>query len=47
MISPAADAGDTATLAETLPPVVTLLGGVPALTLLAMMALRYIASGTI
>ncbi|MFN2378511.1 MAG: hypothetical protein ABR538_18420 [Candidatus Binatia bacterium] len=47
MISTTADSGDSATLADTLPAVVTLLGGVPTLTLLAMMALRYIASGTI
>lgn len=38
---------DSATLADTLPPVVMLLGGVPVLTLLVMTAVRYVASGTI
>jgi len=38
---------DPVTLAETLPPVVMLLGGVPALTVLVMTAVRYVASGTI
>ncbi|HEY2776233.1 MAG TPA: hypothetical protein VGK20_19485 [Candidatus Binatia bacterium] len=34
-------------LHETLPPVAMLLGGVPALTILVMTAVRYVASGTI
>lgn len=34
------------TLAEALPSVATLLGGVPVLTVLVMTAARYIASGS-
>ncbi|MFN2425030.1 MAG: hypothetical protein ABR587_01140 [Candidatus Binatia bacterium] len=34
-------------LAETLPSVALLLGGVPVLTVLMMTAFRYVASGTI
>lgn len=40
-------ADDEVTLAETLPPAATLLAGVPALTILAMIAIRYVASGTL
>jgi len=47
MMNPAAMSQDHLTLAETLPPVVTLLGGVPTATLLVMLAFRYVTSGTI
>ena len=39
------DGMTTMTLAETLPPVAMLLGGVPILTVLVMTAARYVASG--
>ena len=42
-----ADVDDPVSIADTLPQVVLLLGGVPVLTLLAMTAIRYVASGTI
>jgi hypothetical protein len=42
----AATADDTITLADTFTPAVTLLGGVPILTVLCMTAVRYVASGT-
>jgi hypothetical protein len=42
----AASANDPITLADTITPAVTLLGGVPILTVLCMTAVRYIASGT-
>ncbi len=42
----AATADETITLSDTITPAVTLLGGVPMLTLLCMMAVRYVASGT-
>lgn len=42
-----ADMDEPVSLADTLPPVVLLLGGVPVLTLLVMTAIRYVASGTI
>jgi len=35
------------TLADSLPPIAMLLGGVPLLTILAMTAARYVASGTL
>jgi hypothetical protein len=35
------------TLADTLVPVATLLGGVPLLTVLVMTAARYVSSGTL
>lgn len=42
-----ADDGMTGiTLADTLPPVAMLLGGVPVLTVLVMAAARYVASGS-
>jgi len=47
MINPFATVDDPVTLADTLPPVVLLLGGVPVLTLLVMTAVRYVASGTL
>lgn len=43
----AAMAEDEVAVAEMLPPAATLLAGVPALTILAMIAIRYIASGTL
>jgi hypothetical protein len=49
MTSQAATARDEFTvtpLADALPPVAMLLGGVPVLTVLVMTAARYIASGT-
>jgi hypothetical protein len=46
MSNHAATAEETITLADTITPAVTLLGGVPVLTVLCMTALRYIASGT-
>ena len=42
----AATSDDSVTLADTLPPVAILLGGVPILTVLVMTAVRYVASGT-
>jgi hypothetical protein len=47
MIDSCATVDDNVTLADTLPPVAMLLGGVPVLTLLVMTAVRYVASGTI
>jgi hypothetical protein len=41
-----ATADDAITLADTIPPAVTLLGGVPILTVLCITAFRYVASGT-
>lgn len=42
----AATADDHITIADTITPAITLLGGVPMLTLLCMIAVRYVASGT-
>jgi hypothetical protein len=42
----AATAENPITLADTITPAVTLLGGVPILTVLCMTAVRYVASGT-
>lgn len=47
MIDQAALGDDAITLADTLPPIAILLGGVPLLTILAMTAARYVASGTL
>jgi len=47
MTNSLADIDDRVSLADTLPPVALLLGGVPVLTLLVMTAARYVASGTI
>lgn len=38
---------DEVPFTEMLPPAATLLAGVPALTILAMIAIRYVASGTL
>ena len=47
MSDQAATAEESITLADTIPPAITLLGGVPILTVLCMTAVRYVASGTI
>jgi|PlaIllAssembly_1097288.scaffolds.fasta_scaffold1544922_2 hypothetical protein len=46
MTDQSATVDDPVRLADTLPSVALLLGGVPALTLLVMTAVRYVASGT-
>jgi hypothetical protein len=46
MSNHAVTAEEAITLADTIPSAVTLLAGVPMLTLLVMTAARYVASGT-